>query len=127
MRRLMRRLVAAALLAWVDFTLILAVITPAFAAGAGSHLPACCLRDGKHRCSLPAPSSDSGPALEPARCAVYPGARALPAQAKASGVVASEAVSAALASHPASQPRTEALYRISYNRAGQKRGPPVSL
>jgi len=119
----MRRIVAAAALAWINFTLILAV-APVFAAGV-SNLPACCLRDGKHRCTLPV--SSSGPALQSARCPIYPGARALPAQAKASGAVASQAVFAALASQPASDPRTETLYRISYSRAGQKRGPPAHL
>lgn len=123
----MRHRVAAALLAWVNFTLILGAITPAFAAGAESHVPLCCLRDGKHRCAQPAPSSDSGSALQSARCPVYPGARALPAQAKASGAAWSDAGFAAVASQPASQPRTETFYRISYNRAGQKRGPPASL
>ncbi|HEV2201747.1 MAG TPA: hypothetical protein VGR73_18155 [Bryobacteraceae bacterium] len=123
----MRRLVAAALLAWANFTLILAAITPVFASSAGSNLPLCCLRDGKHRCTLLAPAPGSGPALRSARCAVYPGVRALPAQARASGVAVSGAVFAAIASHPAPHPRTETLFRISYNRAGQKRGPPVSL
>jgi hypothetical protein len=123
----MRRLVAAGALAWVNFTLILAAITPAIASGPGSNLPACCLRDGKHHCTLVAPSSDSVPALESARCPVYPGVRALPAQAKASGESASGAVYAAMASHLTLQPRTEALYRISYSRAGQKRGPPAHL
>jgi hypothetical protein len=31
---------------------------------------------------------------------------------------------AAIVAHPTAGPQTEALYRISYSRAGQKRGPP---
>jgi hypothetical protein len=123
----MRRLVAAAALAWVNFTLIFAAASPAFAGAAGSNLPSCCLRDGKHRCTLATQSSENGPALQSARCAVFPGGRALPAQDKASGVAALRTLFAAVAGHPAPQPRAETFYRISDSRAGQKRGPPVSF
>ena len=124
MRRLMHRSAAAALLAWVNFTLIFAAFSPAMAAD--SNLPACCRRAGKHACML-AQSPLSGPALQAARCPMYPRSGAVPAQARATGLATSASIIAAVTSHPAAGPQTEARYRMSYSRAGQKRGPPVSL
>lgn len=123
----MRRLAAAALLAWINFTLIFAAVIPA--GDAGSSLPACCRRAGKHGCAMTAaaPSGASGSALQAAPCPMYPRAVAIPAQAKANGVTASAATLAANVSHSALQPQTEARYRISYNRSSQKRGPPSFL
>ncbi len=123
----MRRLVAAAVLAWINFALLFVAIDSAFGAGPVSNLPMCCRRDGKHACTLMAPSPISGPALQAARCPLYPGARALPAQAKASGLTPFVTVHAAIASQSSAQPQTEARCRMSYSRAGQKRGPPVFL
>ena len=121
----MRRLLAAAALAWINFTLVYMAISFAFGAGPVSSLPMCCRRDGKHACSLIAQSPFSGPTFQAARCPLYPGARAVPAQAKASGLNPFVTVHAAIASRAAAQPRTKARYRMSYSRAGQKRGPPV--
>ena len=128
----MRRLLAAAALAWINFTLVFMAISSTFAAGPVSNLPMCCRRDDKHACSLMAQSPmaqspASGPAFEAARCPLYPGARALPVQSNGNGVPISVAVNDGIASHSAAQPQTEARYRMSYSRAGQKRGPPVSL
>jgi hypothetical protein len=123
----MRRLLAAAALAWINFTLVFMAISSAFGAGPVSNLPFCCRRDGRHACSLMAQSPAFGPAFQAAPCQLYPGARALPAQSKGNGVPISVAVNAGIASHSAAQPQTEARYRMSYSRAGQKRGPPVSL
>jgi hypothetical protein len=47
--------------------------------------------------------------------------------ARATALSTSQRICAAIVTHPAAQPQTEALYRISYSRAGQKRGPPPSL
>jgi hypothetical protein len=123
----MRRLLAAAALAWINFTLVFMAISSAFGAGPVSNLPMCCRRDGKHACSLIAQSPVSGPAFQAARCPLYPGARAVPAQAKASGLTPFVALHAAIVSNPAVRPQTKARYRMSYNRADQKRGPPVLL
>ena len=38
----MRRLAAAAVLAWINFTLMFVAISPAFGAGTISQLPLCC-------------------------------------------------------------------------------------
>lgn len=123
----MRRLLAAAALAWINFALLFAAIHSAFGAGPVSNLPLCCRRDGRHACSLMAQPPVSGAALQAARCPLYPGARAVPAQAKASGLTPFVTVNAAIASHSAAQPQTETRYRMSYSRARQKRGPPVIL
>jgi hypothetical protein len=121
----MRRLAAATVLAWINFTLMFVAISPAFGSGPVAHLPLCCRRDGKHACSQMAQSPASGSAFEAARCTLYPGARAVPAQAKASGAMPFATVNAAVAVGHAAQPRTETRYRLSYNRACQKRGPPA--
>ena len=118
----MRRFAAAVLLAWVNFTLIFAMIGPV---AADSNLPACCRRLGKHGCGMPSPAS--GAAFQAALCPLYPHSGAIPAQAKASGVAAPVSLFSLVASHPTAFPQTQARYRISYSRAGQKRGPPVSL
>jgi hypothetical protein len=114
-------------LAWINFTLMFVAISPAFGSGPVSHLPLCCRRDGKHACSQMAQSPASGAAFEAARCTLYPGARAVPAQAKASGAMPFVRVNTAAAVEPSARPRTEIRYRLSYNRAGQKRGPPALL
>jgi hypothetical protein len=120
----MRRLAAAALLAWINFTLIFAAMIPAV--GAGSSLPACCRRAGKHGCAM-THQSTSGPALQTAQCPLFPSAGAMPAQAKANGVANTAATVSAIVSHSAIQLQSEVRYRISYNRSSQKRGPPSFL
>jgi hypothetical protein len=120
----MRRLAAAILLAWIHFALLFAAVTPAVASDA--NLPACCRKNGTHRCWM-TQSSASGPGFQAALCPMYPRAGAVPGQAKSAGLTASASVFGVIASHPAVQPQTEARYRISFSRAGQKRGPPSFL
>lgn len=122
----MRRLAAAIGLAWINFTLIFMAISPVFGAPS-SNLPMCCRRGGKHACSLASQSPAGGTGFQSARCPLYPGSRALPAQSKVNAVAIS-ATSTAVAANPTElRPQTEIRYRVSYSRAGQKRGPPVSL
>jgi hypothetical protein len=96
---------------------------------ADSRLPACCRRGGKHSCAMTAsqPASSSGHTLQAARCRFFPPAQAIPAGGTVSPGGVSRAVFAGLVSQPASCSQTEALYRISYSRAGQGRAPPYSL
>ena len=124
MRQALHKSAALALLAWINFLLIFAAIAPSTTVA--SNLPACCRRAGIHGCSM-THTSTSGPAFQAAPCAQYPQAGIAPVQAKASGVATSATVIAAVVSHPAAQPQTEARYRISYSRAAQKRGPPAFL
>jgi hypothetical protein len=67
-----RRTLALLLIALFSVSLL----TPLFAADARQHLPACCLRDGEHHCSMSSQGGvdhDHGPALQ-ARCSQYRGA-----------------------------------------------------
>jgi hypothetical protein len=122
----MRRVWAILLLAMFSFSLI---EPTAFAPDPDSKLPPCCRRDGKHHCAMTADqvASSSGPSLRADRCAVFPVAQAIPARQAVSLPGVAGVVFAGLLSHPAVTSQTEALCRISYSRAGQKRGPPAPL
>jgi hypothetical protein len=120
----MRRAWAMLLLALFSFSLISPTV---FASDADSNLPACCRRNGKHRCGMTAESQASGPAVQAGRCAFFPTSQGLPANRIVALVGISQAGFERLASHRASASQTEALSHSSYSRAGQKRGPPTFL
>ena len=122
----MRRIFALLLMALFSFSLISPAV---FAQDADSKLPACCRLSGKHHCAMTASRSESssGPALQTGRCSFFPAAQAVPATRTVSLPGTSQSIFTRLASNPASRPQTEALCRISYSRAGQKRGPPTPL
>jgi hypothetical protein len=122
----MRRTLATLLIAIFGFT----PISPAlFASDVDSNLPACCRSHGTHHCAMmtmrSAPSS--GPAIQTGRCPLFPTNKAIAAQRITGALRTSQAAFSEIVSHPASHPQTEALYRISYSRAAQKRGPPSFL
>ena len=110
--------------------LSLQLIAPLLLADTDSNLPACCRRNGKHRCSMMADRQfSSGPAvtaLQP-KCPYYPAATTGIFAPNAAVLRRSPAVFALLFSRPAGQARTEAGYRISFSRSRQKRGPPAFL
>jgi hypothetical protein len=116
-------------------TLLIAIfgfvpISPAlFASDVDANLPACCRAHGKHHCAMMASRSvsSSGPAIQAGRCPLFPGNKAVVAHRVTGAPRTSQAVFSEVLSHPASHPQTEALYRISYSRAAQKRGPPSFL
>ena len=117
----MRRVLASLLLAVFSFLPLAPVLL-----ADDSNLPACCRRLGAHHCAM-ASADTQGASLIPQRCAQFPwGGAALAASGMAS-VTSSEAVFAAILSHPAAHAQTEARYRISFSRAWQKRGPPALL
>ena len=122
----MRRISAIVLMALLSFPLISPAV---FASDADSKLPACCRRGGKHACAMMDSQSaqPSGPTVQASRCPFFPTAKAVPGNRTISLTGISPAVFAGLVSHPASRLQTEALCRMSYSRAGQKRGPPTSL
>jgi hypothetical protein len=125
--RAMRRTLATLLIAIFGF----APVSPAlFASDADFNLPACCRSHGKHHCAVMASrsaSSSSDPAIQAGRCPLFPSNKAVVAQRITSALRTSQATFSEVVSHPASHPQTEALYRISYSRAAQKRGPPSFL
>jgi hypothetical protein len=91
-------------------------------------LPPCCRRGGAHHCAMMADQSASqGPSVRANRCALFPGAQAIPPGQTVDFPVIAPAIFAGLIHHPAVCPQTEAQCRISYSRAGQKRGPPAPL
>ncbi len=121
----MRRISAIVLMALLSFPLI---STAFLASDADSKLPACCRRAGQHHCAMTASQSESsGPTVQAGKCPSFPTGKAIPANRTISLTGISLAVFAGLVSHPTFGPQTEALCRISYSRAGQKRGPPTSL
>ena len=123
----MRRMSAILLMALFSFSLISPAV---FASDAESNLPACCRRGGNHHCAMitTTPSeSSSGPSLQAGRCQFFPAAKGFPASRTVSLPGSSQAIFTGLVGHPAARPQTEARCRISYSRAGQKRGPPAPL
>jgi hypothetical protein len=99
-------------------------------ADADAKLPACCRLDGKHHCAIATqqdPPSDLGVHGVREKCPYFPAASAAPVQSKIVLPGLTQAIFASIASHPAVQARTESYYRISSDRATQKRGPPALL
>ena len=125
----MRRFMASLLAALFGFSLI----GPALFVDAGSSLPACCRRDGKHRCSMlgamsgQAASSRAAAQVWGPRCPYFPSARAFPPLSGMALLAASQSILVAMLNQPALQAQAEAGYRISFSRAHQKRGPPSLL
>ena len=113
------------LLALFSFSLISPAV---FVSGAESNLLECCRRDGKHRCAMPGSASDpaSGPVLQPDRCPSFPAHAVAPKPAPGQLRVY-QAWARVYAGDRTPQARPESLCRIVFSRAGQKRGPPVSL
>jgi hypothetical protein len=126
-----RRVYALVLLLVFSFVLI----APAFASASDpeSKLPACCRRDGKHKCGMAgmgnaALNSSTGVRVSPvqARCPSYPTCTQAPAH---TDVMFTEPVANVISLvwvDPDGVPQTVACYRMSYLRSSQKRGPPTS-
>jgi hypothetical protein len=115
----MRRLSAILLLGLFGFFLA----APALLADAGSDLPACCRRDGRHHCGRTAPS---GPSLQ-AVCGFFAKAGAAPAFSRTPGVPTATAEVAARSGRASKLTESDGLCRLSYSRTHQKRGPPGQL
>ncbi|HLI86374.1 MAG TPA: hypothetical protein VKV17_20870 [Bryobacteraceae bacterium] len=121
----MRRLSALSVLAAVVYSFFL----PVLVAQAESDLPACCRRNGAHRCEMAGGAGSGAPEYRTIsqRCPAFPGAPAVPVTGAAAPAKDSIAIFAALVSHPACQPQTAARGRVSFSRSRQKRGPPSLL
>jgi hypothetical protein len=91
-----------------------------------SNLPACCRRLGAHHCALASMDTHSASLIQQ-RCAQFPSGSASLAATGIAAVTPSQAVFAAIVTHPAAHAQTEARYRVSFSRAWQKRGPPTVL
>jgi hypothetical protein len=120
-----QRSIAFILCALITWLVVLPLLLPS----AESVLPECCRRNGKHHCVMvTAESANAAPAFTTikAKCPYCP-AIAISTQAHAGTISMSAAIFAGLVQHPAVSPQIEASYRISHDRARQKRGPPSSL
>ena len=99
---------------------------PFLMADAQSALPPCCRRDGKHHCAMmDMIDGDGSPTFASSRCPLYSRHGILANfQAAASPPQVAPVVSLVF-TRPAGRAQTEILYRISYARSRQERGPPV--
>lgn len=108
----------------------LSLIGPAVSAsGEESKLPECCKRGGQHHCAMQASKSESpsGPALNTARCPLFPIPSIVPANRIVTLVGTIRPVVAGFVSRPAYRSQARSICRISFSRADQKRGPPSPL
>jgi hypothetical protein len=117
-----RRASATLLLAIFSFMLI----SPTLALADGdAKLPPCCRRVGKHHCTMMASDALSGLALQPSRCASYPTTNVVPLNRLVTTPAIAQLSFAAPATRRAIQARTQSLFRSSFSRSRQKRGPPL--
>jgi hypothetical protein len=117
----MRRFFAILLAVLVSSLLIL----PAFAASIKPDVPACCRKAGKHHCAMQEAdhASESAVVAASGQCPYFPHAPVAAHHEINAGAQAA-AIFAGWVSHPSGSPQTEAVYRVSYQRSHQKRGPP---
>jgi hypothetical protein len=109
----------------------LPLISPLLALGqsSDSQLPACCRRNGAHRCSM---SPDQLAALNHGqhfttakmKCPMFPQSVA-PSHHETSAISLSAILFAAVHAHPAQFPQVEAWARVALEGARLKRGPPA--
>ena len=119
-----QRSIASIICALFTWALMLPLLLPS----AGAATPECCRRTGKHHCIMAGErSTDPGTSINTikARCPYCP-TMGSSTQAHAGSPGTSSAIFAGLVRHPAVSPQVEATYRISHDRARQKRGPPFS-
>jgi len=133
----MRRLLSISLL----LLLVLPIVSPLFAATPSeANLPACCRRNAKHHCAMGTAMGATGTALQQSS-SQSPTAQSstirekcpylLTVQAPAHLIFTPDEIQTVLhtgiLSHPAVHAQTEALLKISFDRARSKRGPPAPL
>jgi hypothetical protein len=123
----MRRILATLLLGLFSVTLLPAALF----ADADSDLPACCRRGGRHQCAMSDMGDENAPGTTVraarSRCPMFP--------ESASGVTStleytpspSAGLTIALVCMPVAESQAEALFRVSFARSRQKRGPPSFL
>ena len=100
----------------------LALIVPVVWLEPDSKLPACCRREGLHRCAMTAESS-GGSAIQ-AVCPVFPGTGAAPAYSKLAGVRPLQESNVSITAQTAVRIQTQTLAHSTAHRAQPKRGPP---
>ena len=98
------------------------------AGAAEASVPACCRRDGRHHCAMPAEEQDQGSGAHAVRekCPYTPATPAVLLLHSFTPETAA-AIFAGVIRHPAVSPQTDAQLRVSFDRVRQKRGPPSLL
>lgn len=128
-----RRLLPSLLLA--VFLLPLFAPLLAFGQAGGGNLPACCRREGKHRCATTMAEKGQAAATETAprwtapadRCPFCPASLVSAHRHEALAVPPAQAHDGEISSYPAGLLQAESRYRLSQDRSRQKRGPPSPL
>src|SRR5687767_1765612 len=110
------RVAASLVVALVSF----ALLAPAVSAP-DPKLPACCRRHGKHHCS---DRSDSGTAIQAAKCGAFPSAQSLPVPVI---LPSPQATISIAANHLIAFPQFAQEHVTAPDRAHRKRGPPSLL
>src|SRR5689334_16987774 len=94
----------------------------AFAPRGDRTLHACCRTNGKHHCTL-ATGHDNpqSPAFQTGRCPWFGVQQTMPPVRAEAVIRPSQAIFAAIVSHPTARPQVEAMGRLSWDRSSQKR------
>ena len=118
---------ASLLLAAISFTLVPVAL---LAYTSDSDLPACCRKDGKHKCAMSGMDDDaSGPAMRGvSQCPMFPTRPASTAAGNVAGAPIPETVTETrFAAFLNAAEQAEAQYRVAFSRSRHKRGPPSQL
>ena len=120
----MRRILAITLMIAFGSPLVLPLL--AFSPDPQASLPACCRRNGAHRCSGMASAATNGPAFKAPPCPVYP-SPSTPLRLTNAAIAAPPAPLAALLRASAPPPLGRPYAHSSIASAHPKRGPPALL
>jgi len=96
-------------------------------------LPACCRRHGRHHCAMAdqaahlSPSGTSQIGQTPQHCPLYSRSATTPVVRFHTGLAPAPAFFARAVSHTTIHPQTHVVFRLSFDRSCQKRGPPRLL
>ena len=119
----MRRLLATLLLACFS----LALWPVALFADDEANLPACCKKNGKHKCAMSTMDDDAGPLFKSERCPDFPNCLPSVSGELDATPVTQSSTSELVVQSPAPETQADTQYRISCERSRQKRGPPSFL
>jgi hypothetical protein len=119
MHRLCAIVLLSAMVFWVD--------APALTGTSQDAIPACCRAHGKHKCMMRMAANQPIHGIAP-KCPFVPRFSFTAVNGPGIAIpIAAQSRCGALAAHPAAQAQAETLFRISFARSRQKRGPPVFL
>ena len=119
----LRRFHAVLLLALLSISLL----SPALTAGFDSNLPACCRRDGKHKCSMAVAGGPMRPGVgfrANNKCPMYPGGGLAPASSSIAPIAPATSLTAPAIRQTARIHFSQRILSTPHTRAHPKRGPP---